>query len=91
MDKVVRQLIALVYQGILAVNDFDVGRMLVERRHIGVVFPQRGAGRARVCQKLAGIAKVQIPNRGCQHDDVARGEQIAKYEPSHEVAIHESW
>ncbi len=44
--------------------------MLVERRQVGVVFPQGRAGRAHVRNELAGAALVQVSHGCCEHHDI---------------------
>lgn len=83
VDEMVRALIAVMDKRILALDDFHVGRLLIQRRDVWIVLPQAGTGRTHVCQKLAGAALVQIPHRSREHHNVPGGLEIAEDELAH--------
>src|SRR5262245_66374221 len=66
----VGRLIAAVNEGILAVKHAHGRILLLQGRQVGVVLPQRRAGRAYVGDKSARMALVQIANRRGEHYDV---------------------
>ena len=83
VDEMVRRLIALVDQGIFAVDHGDFGVVVIERRDIRIVLPQMIAGRAHVGQEAAGVTFVQVPHGGREHDDIAGRQEVFEQEFLH--------
>jgi hypothetical protein len=65
-------------EGIVTVDDLDAGLPFLEGRQVGIVQPELGARRAHVGLEAARITKVQVPDGRRQHQDVARGLEIAQ-------------
>ena len=73
VDEVIRELVALVDQRIVALDRADGGIGLVQRGDVGVVRPKLGAGGTDVCLKPVWIALMKIPQGRRQHEHVAGG------------------
>src|SRR5580658_8424927 len=70
VNEMVRELVALVYQRIGAIDELDVVIFLLQRRQVGIVLPQPRARSTHVRLKLTRKGEVQVADRGGQHDDV---------------------
>ena len=80
VDEVIRALVAVVDERILALDDFHIRRVLIQGCEVRIVFPQAGARGAHVREELAGTAGVQIPHRRREHHEVARRLGVAEEE-----------
>ncbi len=83
VKAVVRGFIGLVDEGIGAVNDLDAHLILGQRSNVRIVFPEFRATGPDIRDKLARVPAMQIPNRGGQHDQIARRQAAFKQQFSH--------
>ena len=83
VDEMIRALVAVMNERILALDRFHVRRVLRERREMRIVLPQAGARRAHVREEALRTSRVQIPHRRREHHEVARGLGVAEDEFLH--------
>lgn len=79
-----RALIALMDQGILALDQFTLGFLCIQLGDKGVVFPKLPAGRLHVRHELPGIRAMQIPYGGREHHDVTGGLGVLEDQLAHD-------
>jgi len=71
VEAVIGAVVAVIDQRIGALDQFDIRLVLLQWCDERVVLPKFRAGCAHICQELAGMAPMQIPHGGRQHDDIA--------------------
>jgi hypothetical protein len=80
VDEMIRALVALMNEWIMALEAFHVAIVLRQEREVGIVQPQIRAVRAHVRDELPWTATVQIAHRRREHDDVTWAEPIGQKE-----------
>jgi hypothetical protein len=73
VKTMVRSLVALIDEGISALNWIGFGIIIPHGRDVGIVLPQVGAEGSDVGKKSSGIPMVQIANCRSQHHNVPDG------------------
>jgi len=72
VEEVIGSLIAPIDERIVALDDAHVRVVLAQGRDVRVVLPESGTGSSHVGEEFSRMARVQVPDRSREHDDVAR-------------------
>jgi len=78
VKAVIGLLVTPVDERISAINHLDTSLLLIQRGDIWIILPEFRTARANVGFELVWITSVEVANRGCHHDDVARGEKASQ-------------
>jgi len=71
VDKVVGPLVALVDEGVVAIDVKHLGIRLIERGEVGVVQPKVWRRCTHIGEKMAGMQCMQITYGRCEHYDIS--------------------
>jgi hypothetical protein len=79
----VGRVVAAMDQRVVAIDQGHLWIVFLERSDVRVVLPEPGARRSDIGQELAGVARVEVPHRCGEHDDIPRRLKILQNELSH--------
>jgi hypothetical protein len=75
------------YQRIVAVEDLNLGIVLLKRREVGIVEPEIGTRSPNVGDELTRMTAMEVADGGRQHDDVAGRLEVPEDELSGHRAL----